>query len=89
MKSLSRLLRAGVAQLSQRLGLNLTDPLSGDVEFLAHLFQRAGPAILQAEAQLEHPLLTGRQRTQHRNELLLEQRVGGGLRGGGARRRRG
>ena len=48
----------GVAKLAQRLGLDLADALAGDVELLAHLLQRAGAPVLQAEAQLQHAPLT-------------------------------
>ena len=41
----------GVAQLGQRLGLDLADPLAGDAELLAHLLERAGLAVVEAEAQ--------------------------------------
>ena len=51
----------GVSQLPQSLGFDLADPFAGDVEFLAHFLQRAGTAILNAEAQLQNLSLTGRQ----------------------------
>ena len=44
----------GVAQLAQRLGFDLADALARHVELLAHLLERAGAAVLQAEAQLQH-----------------------------------
>ena len=49
---------AGVAQFPQGLGLDLADALTGDVELLAHLFQGAGSAVLQAEPKTEHLLLS-------------------------------
>ena len=42
--------------------LDLPDALPGDVELLAHLFQRPGPAIVNAETESQHPLLSGGQR---------------------------
>ena len=42
-----------VAQLAQGFGLDLADPLAGDVEFLAHFLKGAGPAVLETEAELE------------------------------------
>ena len=42
-----------MAELPQGLGLDLADALTGDVELLAHLLQRAGASVLNAEAQLE------------------------------------
>ena len=43
---------AGMAQLSEGLGLDLADALPGNVEFLAHFLQGAGAAVLDAEAEL-------------------------------------
>ena len=51
-----QLARAGrVAQLPECLRLDLADPLAGDVELLADLLQRPRAAVLQPEAELEHP----------------------------------
>src|SRR5689334_19162230 len=50
------LLRArGVAQLAQRFRLDLANALAGDAELAAHLLERAAAAVLQAEAELQHP----------------------------------
>src|SRR5439155_6093005 len=70
-----------VAQLAQRLGLDLADPLARDVELLADLLQRPGATVLQPEPQLKDPPLAARQRVQDRLHLLLEQLVRRGLRG--------
>ena len=43
---------AGVAELAEGFGFDLADALAGDVELLAHLFQGAGAAVLDAEAEL-------------------------------------
>ena len=49
-----------VAELAESLGLDLADPLAGDVELLAHFLQGAGPTVLQSEPELQHPpLATG------------------------------
>ena len=61
---------AGVAELAQGLGFDLADALTGDVEFLAHLFQGAGAAVLDAEAQLEHLFLPGGQGGQDLHQPL-------------------
>ena len=45
-----------MAQLPQGLGLDLADALTGDVELLAYLLQRAGAAILDAYS---NQLITG------------------------------
>ena len=41
-----------MAELAERLGFNLANTLSGDVEFLADLLQRTGSAVVEAEAEL-------------------------------------
>ena len=38
-----------MAQLAQRLGLDLADAFARDVELLADLLERAGTAVLDAE----------------------------------------
>ena len=70
-----------MAQLPKGLRLNLADTLTGHIELLAHLFQRAGASILQTKAELEHLFLPGRQRIQHVDELLLQKGVAGRLGG--------
>src|SRR5215218_3320399 len=70
---------ARVAELAQRLCLDLPDPLAGDVELLAHLLERPGAPVLEAEPELEDaPLATG-ERVEHRLHLLLQQLVRGRL----------
>ena len=64
-------------QLAQRLCLDLTDALTGDVEFLADFLQRARTAIQQAEAQAEHLFLPFGQPLQHGVDLILQQLVVG------------
>ena len=50
----------GMAQLAERLGLDLPDPLSRDREALAHLFQRVLALLADPEAQAQDFLLLGR-----------------------------
>src|SRR5450631_3110474 len=45
---------AGMTQLAQRLGLYLADPLAGDVELLAHLFERVIGVHVDAEAHAQY-----------------------------------
>src|SRR3954466_15949063 len=68
-----------VAQLAQRLRLDLADPLAGDVELLAHLLEGPGTPVLETEAELEPAPLAARQRVEDRLDLLLEQLVRRGL----------
>ena len=71
-KVLQLLAPAGMAQLSEGLGLDLADALPGDVEFLADFLQRAGPSIFNAEAQFEHFFLPGGEGGQHLYQLFLQ-----------------
>jgi len=41
----------GVAQLRERLALDLADPLAGDAELLADLFERVGRALAVEAAE--------------------------------------
>ena len=68
---LELLAAAGVTELAQRLGFDLADALTRDVELLADLFERAGTAVLDAEAQLQDFLLTRGEGGEHVDELLL------------------
>src|SRR3954464_2653523 len=43
----------GMLQLADRLGLDLADPLAGDLEDPAHLFEGVGVAVAQAVAELD------------------------------------
>src|SRR5205823_5904830 len=53
-----KLLRPGrMPELRQRLRFDLPDPLAGDAEFPAHLFQRPGMAVQQSEPELNDLLL--------------------------------
>src|SRR5207302_7421369 len=68
-----------MAQLAERLGLDLPDALTGDREALADLFQRVLALFADAEPQTEDLLLLRRQRGQRalhlRREVLTQQRV--------------
>ena len=68
---LELLAAAGVAQLAQRLGLDLADALARDVELLADLFERTGTAVLNAEAELQDLFLARCEGGEHVDELLL------------------
>src|SRR5919198_3659246 len=72
----------GMAQLTQRLGLDLTDAFASDGEGLADLFQRVLAAILQAEAHFDDLLLARGERAQHMRRLLLEVDIDYGVGGG-------
>ena len=73
-----------MAQFSQGLGFNLPNPFPSDVELFAHLFQGAGPAVLNAKAELQHFLLPGREGGEHIHQLFLQQGKGCGLGGLGS-----
>lgn len=49
-----------MTQLSQGLGLDLANPLAGDVKLFSDLLQGSGMAVVQAEAQAQYLFLPGR-----------------------------
>src|SRR5262252_377969 len=63
-----------MAELAQRLRLDLPDPLAGDVEGAADLLERVLGAVADAEAHLQDLLLSRGQRLQHPARLLLQVR---------------
>src|SRR5262249_46924825 len=71
----------GMAQLGQRLGLDLADPLPGHPELLADLLQRPRLAVDQPEPQLHDLLLTVRQLAERLLDSLGEHAAGGDLGG--------
>src|SRR5947208_7137170 len=68
-----------MAQLAERLGLDLSDALAGDREALADLFERVLAAVADAEPHLDDLLLARRQRFEHRFGLFLEIQVDDGF----------
>ena len=72
---------AGMAEFAECLCLNLADTLTGDIELLAYLFQGPGTAVLEAETQTEHFLLTLCQCAEHLIQLFLEKGKSGCLSG--------
>src|SRR4051812_17499658 len=63
------------AELPQRLGLNLTDTLAGDVELLADFFERVLALAADAEAEPDHLLLLRRKRLQDVRGFVAYVRV--------------
>ena len=57
-------------QLADGLCLDLADTLTGDAEIAAHLFQRAGTAIVQTEAETDDLLFTRGQALEGLIDLL-------------------
>src|SRR5512139_409178 len=82
-EALELLAPARVAQLPERLGLDLADALAGDLELLAHLFQRVVRVFADAETPPKHLLLAVRQRVQHLADLQVEVVPDGELEGRG------
>src|SRR5258708_33132576 len=78
---------AGVAKLGHRPGFDLTDPLAGQVEALADLFEGPGLTTVESEPESEDLALAFIQRLQEPRDLLreeplrlrLERRFGGGI----------
>ena len=72
-----------MAQLAQGFCFDLADTFTGNVELLAHLFQRAGAAIFQAKAQAQDLFFARGQGFQHIGQLLFQQGLAGGFGGNG------
>src|SRR4029079_13523963 len=66
---------ARVAELAQRLDLDLADPLAGQAELLADFLERPGMPIVEAEAEAEDPLLATVERGEHVLDLLTAHAV--------------
>src|SRR5438034_1366667 len=62
-----------MAQLAERLGLDLANPLAGHVELAADLLEGSSPAVLQPEPELEDAPLAAGQGVQDGLNLLLEK----------------
>jgi hypothetical protein len=75
-------------QLAQRLGLDLTDTLSGHRKLLADFFQRVVGVHADAEAHAEHAFFARRERGQHAGggfaQVGLDRSINGQDRGGGS-----
>src|SRR5205807_8392787 len=67
----------GVAQLAERLGLDLADALARDAELAPDLLQRAEAAVLQAVAQLDDAALAVGEALQRVADLALEELLRG------------
>src|SRR6266540_3833695 len=74
------LLRPGrMAELAERLRLDLPDPLPGDAELPPDLLERPRLPVRQAEPELDDPPLPGRQRGEDRDDVILHQAGGRGF----------
>src|SRR6266540_7129469 len=74
------LLRPGrMAELAERLRLDLPDPLPGDAELPPHRLERPRLPVRQAEPELDDPPLPGRQRGEDRDDVILHQAGGRGF----------
>ena len=71
----------GVPQLGHRPRLDLADPLTGEVEVLADLFQGARLAAVEAEAELQDLALALVERRQQPVDLERQEGGGGHLEG--------
>src|SRR5271155_4253492 len=72
----------GMAQFRHRPGLDLADPLAGQVEVFADLFERPGLTPVEAEAQPEDLSLPLVERREQPADLLGQQGHRGYLEGG-------
>ena len=69
-------------QLADRLCLDLAHALTGNAKVAAHLFQRAGAAIVQTKTQADDLFLTGGQALERQIDLLCHHGAVCGLAGG-------
>ena len=74
---------ARVTELTERLCLDLTDTLTGDIKLLTDLFKRSRSAVVKTESQLYNVLLAGSQGVKLALDDLAEDGLGGGVGGGG------
>lgn len=65
---------AGMAQFSERLCLNLTDSLTGNIELLADFFKRSASSVVKTEAKLDNVLFTECEGVELTLENLSEDR---------------
>ena len=70
-----------MTQLPERLRLDLTDSLTGDVKFLSDLLEGSGSSVIETEAEPENLLFPLGQRSKHLFQLLLQHREGSRVRG--------
>ena len=61
-----------MAQLGERLRLDLADALTRDAELAAHFFERSHLTVVEAEAQSHHLLLALIELGQGQLDLCLE-----------------
>src|SRR5262245_33449887 len=71
---------AGVPQLAQRLGLDLSDALARDREILADLLQRVLASVVEPEAHLDDFLFARSERLEYLRRLLLQIQIDHGFR---------
>src|SRR2546426_8734091 len=70
-----------MAQLAERLGLDLANALASDPEVLPDLFQRVLAAVGEAEAKTQHLLLARRERVEDLVRLLAQRQPDDGVDG--------
>src|SRR5215208_7930669 len=68
-----------MAQLAERFGFNLANPLAGDAKLPADLLERAESTIIQPEAKHDDLALSLGELAQRLANLRLQQLVGGEL----------
>src|SRR3954454_24413521 len=64
-----------MAELPERLRLDLADSLPREVELASDLFERPRSTVLESEPELEDPSLSTGQGVEHGLDLLLEELV--------------
>lgn len=65
-----------MAELAQGMRLDLPDPLTGQAELVADLFERPRTPVVEAESEAEDVLLAAFEAIERSRQLLLEQLIG-------------
>src|SRR6185369_1087037 len=68
-----------VAQLAQRVCLDLADPLTGQPELMADLLERSRSSVVEPEPEADDPLLAAFEAVEDLGHLLAKHRVRDGL----------
>ena len=70
-----------MAELRERLSLDLPNPLMAEPKFGADLLERSGTAVIEAEAKSEDSLFAPGKGLEDGVDLFLEERLTGGIEG--------
>ena len=64
-----------MAEFAERFGFDLANPLAGDAELAANLFERTLAAIIKSETEGDDAAFASRQRAKNAPDLIAQQRL--------------